>query len=261
MARCVTAETAVAGDPPLLCGRTHHDSKRSVLPTTSEPILLETSGNNARPIARRLSNGTSLSADADAALRTLCRKTTAYPADREILTDAETDLIGLTSGWACRQRLSVDGRRQIFSFLLPGDLILPACDVAWTAMTSLVALTPVRTVSFRNPEFSRGERIASPLWAALSSAADLEVTRLLDHILRLGCQNAQQRVLHLLHEFDSRLAEVGLSEGGCFALPLQQAVLADALGLSNVHINRTLQQMRYGRMIETTGRRIRLLRA
>ena len=87
--------------------------------------------------------------------------------------------------------------------------------------------------------------------SACVRAVGLEETRLFDHIVRLGRQSAFERVTHLLLELHERLAVVGLAFENRFPLPLTQEVLADALGLSIVHVNRTLQQLRRGGLIDT----------
>ena len=157
----------------------------------------------------------------------------------------------ILSGWACRQRLLPDGRRQIVSFLLPGDVVgtLAPC---LPAPCAAVALTRVRTVD------------ATPLYrsAAASSAAQpglaqaLRVSSLLDEALlrdqitRLGRQTAYERFGNLILELYHRLLTVGLARDGQFAFPLTQEMLADALGLSVVHVNRTVQQMRRDGLLE-----------
>jgi CRP-like cAMP-binding protein len=72
---------------------------------------------------------------------------------------------------------------------------------------------------------------------------------LLNQLMRCGRQSAYERVAHLVMEIHHRLSFVGLANGKSFAMPLTQEVLADALGLSIVHLNRTLQQLRREGMI------------
>ena len=93
----------------------------------------------------------------------------------------------------------------------------------------------------------------------LDRAAAAEEGLLLDHVVRLGRQTAYERVAHLLLELNQRMLTVGLSQGGAYDAPLTQEVMADALGLSVVHINRTLQQLRRDRMIVFEGQRVTLL--
>jgi CRP-like cAMP-binding protein len=79
---------------------------------------------------------------------------------------------------------------------------------------------------------------------ALGELAQQREDRLYDHLMRMGRLSARERVLHLLLELYERLEKVGLVRGDTFKIPLTQEVFADALGLSVVHINRTLKQLR-----------------
>ncbi len=97
---------------------------------------------------------------------------------------------------------------------------------------------------------------ARQVFAAL---ARLEQVRLLDHVVRLGRQTAYERVAHLLLELYERARLLGDADGGRFSLPLTQEVLADALGLSVVHVNRVLQQLRRDGYVELRTGQARLL--
>jgi CRP-like cAMP-binding protein len=155
----------------------------------------------------------------------------------------------ILSGWACRQRVLSDGRRQIFGFLLPGDSIglrrragPELCAIASVTSLELADAEPVR-------EAAQSGR-APGLVRALSSIEPMEQGLLLDHVVRLGRQTAYERVAHFLLELQQRLEVVGLGDSQRFPLPLTQEILADALGLSIVHVNRTLQQLRREHLIE-----------
>ncbi len=75
----------------------------------------------------------------------------------------------------------------------------------------------------------------------------------------MGRRSAYQRIAHLLCETGWRLQAVGRGTGSCFALPLTQAEIGDAMGLSTVHVNRTLQQLRADGLIATQGQAITIL--
>jgi CRP-like cAMP-binding protein len=185
----------------------------------------------------------------------------------------------ILSGWACRMRLLPDGRRQIFSLLLPGDAIgfcvepSPFSSAAVVALTKVVLAIPEGL----KPEGLKGEALTggvSPPAVPSNGAHDpwefadhmrrsacLEEGLLLDHVVRLGRQTAYERTAHLLLELHGRLALVGQADERRFNMPLTQEVLADFLGLSIVHINRTLQQLRRDRLIEMSGSHVVLLAA
>jgi CRP-like cAMP-binding protein len=173
----------------------------------------------------------------------------------------------ILSGWACRQRLLPDGRRQIFSILIPGDAVGFCSDPSpiWSAST--VALTKV-TLATVDPLSSSSGSSAPPSSSApdpwgfadhMRLSSCLEEGLLLDHIVRLGRQTAYERTAHLLLELHWRLALIGRADERSFTMPLTQEVLADFLGLSIVHVNRTLQQLRRDRLIEMSGSHVILL--
>lgn len=165
----------------------------------------------------------------------------------------------LLEGWALRQRVLSDGRRQIFSFILPGDGFgfCPRHD--GVSLSSTVTLTSVAVA--RIPQLS--EALHRTPQTALSRTAwnmlSLEESCLVNETVRLGRQSAYERLIHLLLEFHDRLAAVGLAHDGAFTMPFTQEVLSDALGLSTVHTNRTLQQLRRERLIETHMPMVQLL--
>ena len=148
-------------------------------------------------------------------------------------TGPEKQLI-IVSGWACELRILPDGRRQIFSFLLPGDAI-EAHGAGSVGACGVVALTRLEVVN-------RGAQLTVD--SAGRDAALQREQRLYDHLMRMGRLSAKERVIHLLLELHERLERVGLVHGETFKIPLTQEVFADALGLSVVHINRTLKGLR-----------------
>ena len=152
----------------------------------------------------------------------------------------------LLSGWACRQRALSDGRRQIFAFLLPGDALGLCARPEPLALANTISLTRSETADARSlaDALEAGSPRHAGLDAAFAMAAALEEAWLLDHLMRVGRQTAYERTAHLLLEFHWRLSMVGLTEGWRYHMPLTQEVLSDALGLSVVHMNRTLQQLR-----------------
>ena len=165
----------------------------------------------------------------------------------------------LLEGWAIRQRVLSDGRRQIFSFLLPGDIFGICARPGGEALYATVALTSVVTAplamlydALQRAPSSAGGRVVRDMLS-------LEESLLVNQVVRLGRQSAHERLINLLLEFHDRLAAAGLVEDGSFTLPFTQEVLSDALGLSTVHTNRTLQQLRRENLIETHLNQMRLL--
>jgi CRP-like cAMP-binding protein len=170
----------------------------------------------------------------------------------EIADDSEVSLTSrfLVSGWACRQRILLNGRRQILSFLVPGDFMGGRPRRSPRSHTSFMALTEAETID-AGPLTRAADSPAYPaIGLAFDVLAALEKLYLFDHIVRLGRQTAYQRMAHLVLELRHRLARVGLAEDRGFAMPLSQETLADALGLSVVHVNRVLRHLKDDGLME-----------
>ncbi len=155
----------------------------------------------------------------------------------------------ITSGWACRQRVLPDGRRQIFNILVPGDGIGLTLRTG-SELSGLHALTALEVVDAQPVLDAVNAGRAPGVARALAVLEPMEHKLLLDHIVRLGRQTAYERVAHFLLELQGRLQVAGLGDSQRFPLPLTQEIMADALGLSIVHVNRTLQQLRREKLIE-----------
>lgn len=204
-------------------------------------------------ISRFRSLASITAADIDYLMRTL-GPVEHYSAGAELLREGEIIAAPrfMLDGWALRTRYLSDGRRQIFGFVLPGDAV-GLCDREQPlALSNLVACTPLALCDASTarpacmgliPDFPEITR-------AHQRAGALDEAFLLHQIIRLGRHTAYERLVHLLLELNARCHAAGLSDGSSFQLPLTQEILADALGLSIVHINRTLQTLRREQMIE-----------
>ncbi|MBP0445265.1 Crp/Fnr family transcriptional regulator [Roseomonas sp. SSH11] len=209
------------------------------------------------PLIRKLENFTRLSGQDKHLLSEFLHEGIRHLGPREdIIREGERpQSVNLVlSGWACRYKYLEDGRRQIIAFLVPGDL----CDNNFFLLRqmdhSIGALTPISIAQIprhRIEEVSlHHPRVAQALsWEALTSMA---IQR--EWTVSLGQRDAQERLAHLLCELYLRLRAVGLTDGTSCELPLRQAELADALGLSTVHVNRTLQELRASQLIMLKGK-------
>lgn len=192
------------------------------------------------PAVARLAALAPLDAAAKSALAAAVRKWRNVPARRELLIEGReiAEPLLMVKGWAARIRELADGRRQILSFLLPGDVI-GLCDHERPLANSTVAtITEVGVCTAPK----RG--ISPALDEAYSLSHAFEEAYLIAQITRLGQLNAYERLADLLLELLERLEIAGLASGGTFTLPMTQEMLADALGLTPVHMNRTIQAMR-----------------
>lgn len=150
----------------------------------------------------------------------------------------------LLDGWGCRIKLLSDGRRQIVGMLLPGEVIGFCHQPLPTAVTTVIAATRVTMAELPPVRVLRSEAAHAPLKEGLEIGASLDEFYLVNHITRLGRHTAYERMAHFFLEMRDRLALAGQCRGQRFSMPLTQEMLGDTLGLTAVHVNRTLQQLR-----------------
>ncbi|MBU6461537.1 MAG: Crp/Fnr family transcriptional regulator [Bradyrhizobium sp.] len=214
-------------------------------------------GNSAQPAIRRLNALRELSDGGVAILENTIRDGIRHAARDEDLIQEGDPIDGvrvLLSGWLCRYKVLEDGRRQIVSFVLPGD----SCDAHayWLGRIdhSISALTPAVYAEISRAAFeamlANDKSIAEAFWCeTLINAA---VQR--EWVINLGRRSALERVAHLLCELYERLRIVGLVDGNSYDFPVTQTDAADAVGLSGVHMNRMLQELRGSDLIVLRGR-------
>ena len=227
----------------------------------------------SRRVSGPTHRGVDLTRRNDLALRSLSRFGP-LPADAELHIEAAldrsqvapslTELIGegdalnspriILSGWAARIRMLGDGRRQILSFFLPGDIFGLSHWPGTQATTPIVSLTAASYAKI--PLLANSccchVQANDQLMFAIGQLLRLDETRMVNNVIRLG-QTAYGRVAHLLLEFYCRLKAIDFVQGNSFVLPLSQGTLSDALGLCVVHTNRVLQQLRRDRLIRMHG--------
>lgn len=157
-------------------------------------------------------------------------------------TDGHVHMIA--DGFACRYRDLPDGRRQILSLLLPGDLIDLRNFVLGGLQPAVATISPVSVLAIPNANLFRlleeHPKITTALWS--TTLVEESISR--EWLVSIGKRSAIERMAHLLCEIYLRMGAVGRNQGKQFPLPLTQSELADVLGLSTVHVNRTLQELR-----------------
>ena len=213
----------------------------------------------AAPLTLKLNAYTELSSADRAGFEALSRRSIREVCARRDLIregDRPRSVFLILSGWACRYKTLPDGRCQIVALVLPGDL----CDLHVHALRtmdhSVGAITPLQAAEIGGDEFEQllqdHPRIAQALyWDELVKIA---IQR--EWTVNLGQRSAYERIAHLLCECHLRLRAVGLAQEHSCPFPLTQADLADATGLTTVHVNRTLQELRKDGVIELYGRKL-----
>jgi CRP-like cAMP-binding protein len=179
----------------------------------------------------------------------------------DIVSDAEqsNEVHLVTSGFAYRYKQLWSGSRQITGFLIPGDFcdlrtwLLGRMDHSVSALGNCeLAVIPHRHL-FALVE--RDTRLALNVWRETMIDAGISC----EWLTNLGRRSAYSRLSHLLCEIWYRLHIAGLAQDCSYDFPVTQTELADALGLSVVHVNRTLQQLRANGLVGSQSTRITLL--
>lgn len=165
----------------------------------------------------------------------------------------------IISGWAARVRELRDGRRQLVQLILPGDPLAPQLQVH-DQLQLVQCLTMVQAVDGTAVRLAARDPVKFPgIAAATELAAAQERALMMEQVTRLGRQTAYERMANLFFELHYRCKAVGLVHGDSFPFPLTQESLGDLLGLSVVHVNRTLQLMRREGVIQLRQGRLTLL--
>ena len=183
------------------------------------------------------------------------------PADSDIVREHQlTDRAHLlSSGWACRYSTLTGGRRRIQSLHVGGDFVdlqgftLKRMDYSALALTECrLAVIPherLRVITETMPHLTR------LLW--LTTVVDAAIQR--QWLLGAGQRSALERLAHLVCEAFTRLEVCGLNDGQRFRMPLNQAELGDALGISLVHANRVVGELRARGLVRWRGEQIEIL--
>ncbi|MBV8686586.1 MAG: Crp/Fnr family transcriptional regulator [Alphaproteobacteria bacterium] len=191
----------------------------------------------------------------------LCERRQDYAPGERILTEDQPvhECHVIVSGLAARYKLLPDGERQIVGFLVPGDLCDAEVFILDKMDHNVGALVPT-TCAIISAQTMRGllreiSALAEALW--WGTMTDLAVLR--ERVVDLGRREAHERIGHLIYEMLVRYRIVGASVDGTMPWPLTQEDLADATGLTPVHVNRTLKRLREQGLIAFNRRELKVL--
>jgi CRP-like cAMP-binding protein len=163
-------------------------------------------------------------------------------------------LYTLLSGWAFRYKTLPDGRRQILNYMLPGDLLGLQGSIIGDSQHSIEALSPLVLCVFQRDRLDDLFRNHPGLGFDITWLAAQEERMLDDHLLSLGRRSAMERAAYLLAFLYHRAASVGLTGGKSIYIPISQLHVADTLGLSIVHTNKTLRKLADRKLIRWLDR-------
>jgi CRP-like cAMP-binding protein len=177
---------------------------------------------------------------------------TRNPGEEIVTIGEQVDFVFVVeSGWAIRYRLLQDGRRQIINYMLPGGCFDMMSMAAAKSDHTVSAATEVRLRRIKSADFlktvSEQPRLATAFWwVAIQEEAILR-----EQIIRIGRRSTKERVAHLLLELNRRIAAIEGKHTDFIDLPFPQSLFADSLGLSIVHVSRTLSKLRAEGFIKT----------
>ena len=216
---------------------------------------------NSRRLLRRLESIYTLSDAEREAIVNLPMQVTDLQADQDIVREGDRPSRSclILEGYACTYKVTQEGKRQIVAFHIPGDvpdlqsLHLRVLD------NSVGTITPCKLGLIQHETLdvlcARYPRITIAFWR--ETLIDAGIYR--QWMTSIGRRDAHSRIAHLLCEWAIRMKAVGLAEDHTCELPITQAELGDALGLSTVHVNRTLQDLRAAGLITLNGKLLTVL--
>lgn len=195
---------------------------------------------------RKLESFQSFSKESEAAILALAgQRTRILKAGEDLISEGDEPrtIYLILDGWACRYKTLDDGRRQILAFFVPGDL----CDLHVYILDqmdhSIGALTPLKFASIRPSELETlcddHPRVVRSLW--WESLVSASIQR--EWLVSAGQRSAYEALAHLCCELYFRLKLVGLAAKGECTFPLTQSDIADALGLTQPHVSRTVAEL------------------
>jgi CRP-like cAMP-binding protein len=199
----------------------------------------------ANAFVEKLLGFTELSPPDVAALADATAEARKYVAKQDLIREGDPPgpVFVVLEGWLCRYKILPTGTRQITAFMMPGD----SCDLHVRMLDvmdhGIQALTTARVAMIPRD-------VMAELMASVAIARAMYIAQLVDQgtlrawIVSMGRRTSTQRVAHLMCELYLRAEAIGLTTPAGVALPLSQSVLADALGMTAVHINRVLKSLR-----------------
>ena len=195
---------------------------------------------------RKLASRVGLTADDIEFLEAACGSGRSVPAKHDLIREGDEPgpVFVFLEGWGCRYKIMPEGSRQILAFMMPGDF----CDMHTSVLEemdhNIATVTPSRVAMIPRAKMEDLLHLRPAITRAfwLMQLVDLGVAR--SWIASMGRRGSVERVAHLMCELYFRANLFNLVEDGQCSMPLSQILLADALGLTPVHVNRVLRKFK-----------------
>jgi CRP-like cAMP-binding protein len=233
-----------------------HDSTQGISSCAACPVyelnLCAAMQKKTQPVAERHPGASQLTSSAHT-----------IPARRTIYHPKEWSdfVLIICSGRATSSIALPDGRRQILSFLLPGDVVFAAGLFESMSGRAVEAITEVTYRKFKRSEFKKLLFEYPDLIEKLSKIWREETTRADQLALDLGRRKANERIARLILSLAERLARRGMMRGQTMDFPLRQRHIADAMGLTPVHVSKVMGEFQRAGMIEINSRSLTIINA
>jgi CRP-like cAMP-binding protein len=198
------------------------------------------------PLDRKFHALADWSVEEQAAIRSLGARRKRLGAHQQLVreNDAIADVFVVQFGWTCIYKLLPDGGRQVLAFPLPGDIVGVSSLTLGRALIALESISEAEVSPVSAAALLRVRANHPRIARALDWFHARDVAILAEHMVNLGRRSALVRTGHFILECAERLRLLGFDTEGGFNLPLNQYLLADALGLTSIHLNRVLRQLR-----------------
>lgn len=203
------------------------------------------------PLARKLGAFEPLGPEETFMLETLQKSRARIAAGKEVVYEGQQHRCAyiLRSGWACSYKRIRDGGRQIIDIQIPGDFLGLRSLLLRSSDHSFVTLTEVEVAKVYPEQMLDVFRLTPRLAVALLWAVSRDEAMVVEHLVGIGRRDALERTAHFLLELGARLKLVGYGTGDSYPCPVSQSVLADTLGMTAIHLNRVLRQLREARLV------------
>lgn len=207
------------------------------------------------PLARKLGAFVLLSSAEQAVLERLHLRQKTVVSGRDLIHQGQSDRAAyiLTEGWVCAYKILPSGARQIVDFQIPGDFLGVRSALLLTSDHNIEPIGDIKVAEVFVSDLLRALAETPRLATAVFWAVSRDEAIIVEHLIDVGRRNAVQRMGHFLLELGVRLTLVGLGSRAGYNCPLTQYHLADALGLSSVHVNRSLRQLRQDGLLTFRG--------
>lgn len=198
------------------------------------------------PFTRKLSAFVALSETELGVLERLHQRRRSFVAGRDLVHQGQSGQAAyiLSAGWVCSYKIQPDGTRQIVDFQIPGDFLGLRSVLLRTSDHSFEPITDIQAAEVLGSDLLEALANTPRLATAILWAVSRDEAMVVEHLVGIGRRDADARMAHFLLELGARLALVGMGSKKGYGCPLTQYHLADALGLSAVHVNRVLRQLR-----------------